>query len=294
MLTIGVFDGVHLGHRHLLNELKSEAKQRDMLSGVVTFRQHPQDYFSPRKKLPFITDLGERIRLLEEEGIDFVAALSFTDDLAGLGARDFLRMLQKHLRMKGLVVGPDFALGKNREGNIEVLPSLGEEMGFSVKVAPPLEVNGVIASSTAIRRALAKGDTGKVYELSSRYFRLHGRVMSGAGRGGGLGFPTANLEINQEQALPADGVYATWVHFDGETCKSLTNVGTDPTFGANKRTVEVYIVDYSDDLYGRELKVDFVERLRGEVKFSSIDELIKQMAEDVRQGGTILSTASSR
>ena len=203
--------------------------------------------------------------------------------------RQFLGLLQKNLRMKGLVVGPDFALGRNREGNIAALRKLGEEMDFTVTVVPPLQVNDEIASSTAIRKALSKGDARKVRNLAGHPFSLHGKVVVGTGRGVGLGFPTANLEINQEQAIPADGVYASWVHIDGETYQSVTNIGTCPTFDGGERTVEVYIIDYNGDLYGRQLRVDFVERLRGEEKFAGVEELKKQIAADVRQGKSILN-----
>ncbi|MFC2033107.1 bifunctional riboflavin kinase/FAD synthetase [Chloroflexota bacterium] len=292
ILTIGVFDGVHLGHRHLLSSLIEQARQRDFLSGVITFRQHPQDFFSPRNRLPFLTDLEERTGLLINEGIDFVAALSFTDELARLSASGFIGLLQKYLKMRGLVIGPDFALGRKREGDIASLRKLGQETGFSITVVPPLVVNGEVASSTSIRKALADGDAARVCKLSGRPFDLHGKVIAGAGRGAGLGFPTANMEINQEQAIPADGVYACWANIDGKAYESLANIGTCPTFNGTERTVEAYIVDYVGDLYGQELRIDFVERLRGEKKFGSVEELKKQMAEDVRKGKSILDAGS--
>jgi len=294
LLTIGVFDGVHLGHKHLLGRLMTLAKQQDLLAVVLTFRQHPQDFFSPRSKLPFLTDLEERTRLLKGEGIDLVVALTFNEELAKLGARQFLELLQKYLKMRGLVVGPDFALGRNREGDVEALRRLGQEMNFSVDVVPPLKINGEIASSTAIRQALAAGDTEKVARLAGRPFGLKGKVVPGAGRGVGLGFPTANLEINQEQAIPADGVYTSWTYIGGKVYPAVTNVGTDPTFGKGKRTVEVHIIDYHGELYGRELRVDFIERLRGEKKFSSVEALKKQMAEDVEQGKALLISRNRR
>ena len=292
VLAIGVFDGVHLGHKHLLSELIEQARQQDFLSGVVTFRQHPQDFFSPQTKLPFLTDLEERENLLKEEGVDFVVALSFTEELAGLGAREFISLLQKYLLMRGLVVGPDFALGRTREGNIDTLRKLGREMDFSVTVVEPLLVNGEVASSTAIRKALAEGDAVKVYELAGRLFSLHGKVVAGTGRGAGLSFPTANMKINQEQAIPADGVYASWAYIDGRAYKAVTNIGTCPTFDGTERTVEAYIIDYVGDLYGQKLRVDFMERLRGEEKFDSVEELKKQIAEDVQHGRAILHTAN--
>jgi riboflavin kinase/FMN adenylyltransferase len=290
LLTIGVFDGVHLGHKHLISELLAQARRRGLLSGVVTFRQHPEELLSSSRRLPFLTDITTRTRLLREEGVDIIVLLSFTRELAGLGPRQFVGLLRQYLKMRGLVVGSDFALGRGREGDTATLRRLGEEMGFSVTVVPPLMINGEVVSSTAIRRALASGDMQKYRELSGHPFSLRGRVVAGAGRGAGLGFPTANLEVSAGQALPADGVYASLAHINGKTYRSMTNIGKDPTFGANQRTIESYLVDYQGDLYGSELLVDIVARLRDEKKFASADDLKKQMAEDVRQGETILNS----
>jgi len=290
LLTVGVFDGVHLGHRYLVAKLVEQAGQQNLLSGVVTFHQHPQELLSPQTKLPFLTGLVERSNLLKNEGVDAVIPLTFTGELAQLSARQFISLLQKYLRMRGLVVGPDFALGRDREGNTDTLSKLGQKMNFSVTVVPPITINGEVVSSTTIRQALAGGDMEKVSRLAGRPFSLRGCVVIGAGRGMELGFPTANLDVNQEQALPADGVYASWACIDGRAYQSATNVGTNPTFADIKRAVETYIVNYRGDLYGHELKVDFVKRLRDEKKFSGPEELKRQMAEDVRQGKAILDS----
>ena len=290
LLTIGVFDGVHLGHKYLLSQLKERAKQEDLLSGVITFRQHPQAVLSPQSKLPGLTDLTQRIRLLKNEGIEAVITLSFTRELAQLSTRQFIGLLKKYLRMRGLVIGPDFALGQNREGNINILRTLGRDMDFSVSVIPPLVINGEVVSSTTIRTALADGNMKRVHGLAGRLFSLHGRVISGAGRGKGLGFPTANLDVNPEQALPADGVYATWAYITDKAYQSMTNIGQRPTFDGGNRTVEVYILDYHSNLYQRELRIDIMERLRSEKGFDSTDELKKQMAEDVKRGKAILNS----
>ena len=290
LLTIGVFDGVHLGHKYLISKLKEQASQQNLLPGVVTFRQHPQEAVSPQTKLPFLTDLVERNSLLRNEGVDAIIPISFTAELARLSARQFVSLLQKHLRMRGLVIGPDFALGRRREGDTANLRKLGQDMNFSVTVVPPIMINGEVVSSTAIRQAISDGDMRKVCKLVGRPFSLHGRVVTGAGRGVGLGFPTANLDINQEQAIPADGVYASWAYIDGKAYQSLTNIGECPTFGGGECVVEAYIVDYHGDLYGHELKVDIMERLRDVKKFGTAEELKKQMAEDVRQGRAILDS----
>jgi len=290
LLTIGVFDGVHLGHKYLLSQLIEQAREQDLLSGVVTFNQHPQEVLSPQTKLPFLTDLTRRIHLLKNEGIEAIITLSFTSELAQLSAHQFANLLKKYLRMRGLVIGPDFALGQKREGNTNTLRALGQDMNFSVTVIPPIMINGEIVSSTAIRSALADGDMKRVHNLVGRPFSLNGRVTSGAGRGVELGFPTANLDIEPEQALPTEGVYATWVYINDKVYQSMTNIGKQPTFGGSQRIVEVYILDFRSNLYGRELRIDIMERLRGEKQFDTAEELKKQIAEDIKQGRVILNS----
>jgi len=294
LLTIGVFDGVHLGHKHLISQLKELARKQGYSSGVITFRQHPQEVLSPQTKLPFLTDLGQRIKLLKNEGVEAIIPLSFTPELASFSPEKFLSLLKKHLRMGGLVIGPDFALGRNREGNADALRRLGQEMGFSVTVVPPMIIDGEVVSSTAIRSALASGDMKRVRNLFGRPFRLHGRVITGARRGVELGFPTANLDINPQQALPAEGVYVSQAYIDGGKYPAMTNIGQRPTFGGGERLVEVYLLDYHGDLYGQELAIDIIERLRDEKKFDTPEQLKKQIAKDVKQGTAILKTRGGK
>ena len=290
LLTIGVFDGVHLGHKYLISQLKEHARQQNLLSGVATFRQHPQEVLAPQTKLSFLTDLAERINLLKNEGVEAIITLSFTHELAQLSTRQFISLLKNYLRMRGMVVGPDFALGRNREGNIDAIRTLAQDMNFSITVVPPIMINGEVVSSTAIRNALADGDMKRVHNLVGHPFSLHGRVISGAGRGIKLGFPTANLDINPQQALPAEGVYATWAYIDDKAYYSMTNIGKRPTFGGNERTVEVYVLDYHSDLYEHELKIDIIERLRSEKQFDTAEELKEQIAADIKQGRAILNS----
>jgi len=287
-LTVGVFDGVHLGHRYLLSQLREEARRHDLLSGVITFNRHPLEVLSPQTQLSYLTDLEQRIHLLRNEGVDIVAMLTFSPELAQLSAREFVGLLIKHLRMRALVIGPDFALGREREGDVEALRTMGQEMGFSVTMVPPKVMDGEVISSTAIRNALAAGDVEKVHKLIGRLFDVHGRVVPGEHRGTGLGFPTANLDANSRQALPPDGVYATWAHVDGEVYPSATNIGRRPTFGGSERIIEVFVFDYNKDLYGREMKIDLVERLRDEKKFDTVEDLKEKMKEDVENTRNIL------
>jgi riboflavin kinase/FMN adenylyltransferase len=295
LLTIGVFDGVHLGHQFLLSELVTRARERNLLGGVVTFRQHPRDYFFPKNKLSFLMTLSERERVLRKVGVDVVAALSFKSEMAGLTARDFLILLQKYLHMKGLVIGPDTAVGKDREGTVEVIKRLGAEMGFDVNVVAPKQINGEIVSSTLIRKAIADGDITRVTRMLGRPLSLHGKVTSGHHRGTGLGFPTANIVSSARQALPPDGVYVTWAHVGHKRYRSVTNIGLRPTFGnSNRRNVEVFILDYDNDIYGKPLRIELIERLREERKFDSIDALKRQIEDDVRRGREILGKLESK
>ena len=289
-ITIGVFDGVHLGHKYLIARLLEEAKQQDLLPGVITFRQHPEDLLNPKAKLPFLTDMKARTGFLKKEGVAMVIPLSFNAELARLDARSFMELLQKHLKMRCLVIGADFALGRGREGDTTALQKLGKEMGFSVTVVPPLVINGEVVSSTAIRQAMAAGDMPRVRRLAGHYFSLHGRVVPGTGRGEGLGFPTANLHVSKGQALPPDGVYASWAHINGKSYESMTNVGKCPTFDSTERTIETYIIDYSGDLYGNDLYVDLVGKLRDEEKFASVARLRTQIIKDIKQGKRILES----
>jgi len=174
VLTIGVFDGVHLGHKYLISQLTEHARQQNLLSGVVTFRQHPQEVLSPQTKLPFLTDPTQKTNLLKNEGVEAIITLSFTSELAQLSVHQFVSLLKKYLRMRGMVIGPDFALGRNREGNTNTLRTLGQDMDFSVTVIPPVTVNGEVVSSTAIRNALAGGDMKRVLNLIGRPFSLRG------------------------------------------------------------------------------------------------------------------------
>ncbi len=282
LLTIGVFDGVHLGHKALLSELIRQAKQKELESGVITFKQHPRRVINPSSEVPFLTNLQLKIKLIREEGVDFVIPLTFTEEMAKIGARDFLLLLQKYLKMQGLVVGPDFALGHNREGDIPTLHLLAKEMNFEFTAIPPYKNSAGIISSTAIRNALAAGNMEKASKLLGRYFSIEGEVIEGTGTGKKIGCPTANLHVDAEQALPKEGVYATKTLFDDLYHNSVTFIGKRSTFGDTRRTIETHLLDYRGDLYHKNLKIDIIYRLRSEIKFQNADELAKQIQEDIK------------
>jgi riboflavin kinase/FMN adenylyltransferase len=288
LVTIGVFDGVHLGHKHLIFKLKELAGQQSLCTIALTFHTHPQEILAPHAHPPFLTDAKEKADLLKREGVTGVIVLTFTPELAHLTARQFTELLIQKLHMKGLVIGPDFALGRQGEGNIPALKKLGHELGFSVTVIPPVKINGEIVSSTVIRKAMADGDMVKVRRLMGRPFSLHGQVIHGQGRGTGLGFPTVNLSVLPGQALPPDGVYATFAHTPDNIFHSVTNIGKNPTFGNNERTVEAYLLDFRNDLYEQEVKINFIHKLRDEIKFRGPDELIKQIYLDINNARDVL------
>jgi riboflavin kinase/FMN adenylyltransferase len=289
LFTIGVFDGVHLGHRHLLTRLLNQAREHGWLSGVLTFKSHPQMILRPDSNLALLDDLEHRLELIKSLGIDIVSAVSFTLELSRLGPREFITLIKDHLKIRGLIIGPDFALGKDREGSASQLCALGQEMGFSVEMMPPFTINGEVVSSSTIRLALSAGDMDKANKYLGRPFRLSGKVVHGDQRGGSvLGFPTANMEVQKEQAIPADGVYATIAYLDHEPLPSVTNIGLRPTFKGNHRSIETYIIDFHGELPLQDIKVEFVRRLREERRFDTPDGLIEQIRKDVEQARLVL------
>lgn len=288
ILAIGVFDGVHLGHQFLMDYLKRQALIHDRRGGVVTFSVHPQHVLAPQRQVPYIISLEERIRRLQQLGIELVAPLPFNLDIAQLSARQFVSLLQKYLKMRGLVVGANFTLGRGKEGDVFALHSLGKEMGFTVDVVSPKVIDGDVVSSTTIRQALAQGDMKKVTKLLGRPFDIKGKVAHGDERGRSLGFPTANLTVSPEKALPADGVYITKAYVDDYVYPSVTNIGKRPTFGQGERTIEVFLLNFQGELYGQELRIEVLERLRSEKRFSDPEELKVQICRDVEQAKAIL------
>jgi riboflavin kinase/FMN adenylyltransferase len=293
MLTIGVFDGVHLGHRYLLDQLIVRAREKGCLAGVVTFKTHPEKVLKRQDYLPWICTLQERIRLLKAAGLDVVVPITFTRDIANLTAGEFVGLLKKHLNMCDLVLGPDFALGKRRQGTPENLREIGEELGFRVEVVKPRRLGEEVISSSAIRRLLAEGHIDKVEKMLGRYFSLEGKVVVGDQRGRTLGFPTANIKVQREQAMPKDGIYVTVTHAQGKQLHSVTNIGVRPTFDGLKHLIETYIMDFNGNLYGKKIKIDLIARLRDEMKFQNVQELIKQMDEDVVKARAIFEKIPS-
>jgi len=281
LITIGVFDGVHIGHQSLLSFLNRKAKENGWLSAAITFKTHPETIVSPVKQHPWLTNLATRLNLIKSSGIDHVIALPFDKEISRMDAQRFTELLQKYLKMSGLVIGPDFAMGSNRQGNADTLRQLGSERGFSVDVVNPFFYNIEVISSSAIRQLLAQGNVKKAGRFLGRPFRFSGCVISGNKAGRTLGFPTANLEPKPEFAVPCNGIYTTMTTIDNKTLPSVTNIGIRPTFDSNKYLIETHIPDYHNDIYGQIISIDFIDRIRDEKRFNTVDELKAQIAQDV-------------
>ena len=291
-VTIGVFDGVHRGHLHLISRLAREARADGLAAGVVTFVNHPITVLRPGAPVEMLMDLDERVRLLAGAGADFVAPVSFDLDLARLSAGAFLETLRDALGVRKLVVGPDFAMGRDREGDSETLPSLARDAGVDFVTAELMTDPAGMVKSTAIRRLIAAGEVSDAARLLGRDFSVRGVVVQGQRRGRELGFPTANLDVPPGFVIPADGIYATWARVEGSETPRMaaTSIGTRPTFDdGDNRTVEAFLLDFSEDIYGRSVRLHFARRLRGEEKFDSVDALLERMDEDVRQTKALLS-----
>ena len=288
VLTVGVFDGVHRGHQSLISKVVAEAKSKGAVAGVLTFRNHPDSVLNPNFQPQYITSIVERVRLIEELGVDFVAPVTFDKEVAGLRARKFVELLTGKLRMRGLVVGPDFAMGYKREGNVEALSALGEELGFSVNVVDLLSEGGDAVHSTSVRKAIVEGSVADASKKLGRNFAIIGTVIAGDKRGRTLGFPTANIEVGPSMAIPGNGIYATLAFVDGERHMAATSIGTRPTFDGKGRTIEAFLLGFDSNLYNKELRLEFVHRLRDELKFDSVDALLEQMELDVEQTRTLL------
>ena len=292
-ITIGVFDGVHRGHRHLIGRLVEHAQGADSLACVVTFKNHPITVLKPDIRVDFLTDFDERKRLLRQLGVDMVVPIKFDQQLAQLSSQDFLQVLYEKLRMRHLVVGPDFAMGHNRDGSIQTLPGIARHIGFSFSVVDLMTDPSGMVKSTTIRRQIAEGDVSSAARLLGRHFAVRGVVVRGLERGRVLGFPTANIQVAPGLTVPGNGIYATRARLDsGTTWRQPASESARRSATELARTVEAYLLDFSDDIYGQTVWLEFVQRLRGEEKFDTVDALLDQMNRDVMQTKDVLSQSA--
>jgi riboflavin kinase/FMN adenylyltransferase len=281
-VTIGNFDGVHLGHQELLRRTVARANATGTSSVALTFTPHPIRFFSPRARFYEITSLEEKAALIARFGIDTLVVEPFTGEVGRMWPAEFAReVLARRLRARHVVVGYDFTFGRNRTGSPAMLGEIGRELGFEVEVVPPLVRGGLIVSSTRIRDLLLAGRVREAEELLCRPYRVSGPVITGAGRGRKLGYPTANIQYAQE-LLPLPGVYVVEAEIARIRYRAVASVGFNPTFGENSLGVEVHLLDFDRDLYGQEVSVYFRDRIRDERKFKSVEELVRQIEKDVR------------
>ncbi len=306
VLSVGVFDGVHLGHRKLLGRTVERARSRGAAAVVVTFDPRPREVLRPDLPSEYLVTLPERVCLLADIGFDYVAVIHFTRGIAAMVADEFIRVLRERYHLAELWVGPDFALGRGRGGTIPVLEELGAADGFEVGVLERVMLDGELVSSSRIHAALAVGDVALAGRLLGRPHEVGGPVARGAARGRMINLPTANIAPPPRIALPANGVYAVrctllpeGAQVDRVGCFAreipgsrevlgVANVGVRPTFDSGERTLEAHLFDFDEDIYGRTLRVAFVERLRPEVKFPSLQEFLAQIQRDIARARGIL------
>ena len=288
VVTIGTFDGVHIGHQHLITTVATRAHQRGALAVALTFHPRPAEILRPDSPSTYLCSLDTRMRLLREAGADVVIPVRFTHDLSRMSAFDFTRLLVEHAKMCELVGGPDLALGRGREGTSDVLRGIGSRLHFDVVIVPVLEIDGESVRSSSIRRAIADGDIAWATKLLGRRYQIEGEVVPGDGRGRTIGVPTANVAVSEKILLPGNSVYAVYFHENGRRWRGAANVGTRPTFSGVGRTLEVHLLDFSGDLYGHRCRVEFVERLRPEQRFASVEDLVSQIRRDIQHAREIL------
>jgi riboflavin kinase / FMN adenylyltransferase len=294
VVSVGTFDGVHRGHRDVLDRLAARGAALGLRSVLVTFEPHPLEVVNPTAA-PLLLTVGEEKReVLAESGIDYVAVVPFTPALARYGAEEFVtKVLRARFRMEHLLMGYDHGFGRNREGDVEVMQALGARDGFRVEVVAPVSIgDGRPISSTSIRRAIAGGDLERAAYALGRAYSLGGRVMPGAARGRGLGFPTINVAPpNPRKLLPPQGVYAVRVQTPGGSHGGMLNLGPRPTFGEQAVGIEAHLFDTSGDWYGARVRVDFIARLRDTQKFSTPAALVEQLRRDEDDARRVLTGA---
>jgi riboflavin kinase/FMN adenylyltransferase len=293
-VTIGSFDGVHLGHQAIIRRLVEGAHSQDLPAVAITFFPHPSKVLRGNGAPFYLTTPEERAEFLAGLNLDVVITLRFDKELAAFSADQFMGLLASHLGLKRLLVGHDFALGRGREGNFAVLENLGLKYGYGIEGLAPLTVNGELVSSSRIRELVGQGNISLAAAYLGRFYSVQGIVVPGDGRGRTIGIPTANLEIWHERLLPANGVYATLAQVNGVNYPSVTNVGVRPTFEnqSPQPRVETHLLDFKQDLYGMNLNLEFMQYLRPEQRFASVQALIEQIRVDIEHAREVVSDGS--
>ncbi len=290
-LTVGVFDGVHRGHQEIIKRLTTGAHANEAPAVVLTFDPHPASVLTG-KELKCLTLPDERASLLGELGVDVVVTEHFTRELSAVSAHDFMLRLMRHLGLRHLLIGYDFALGKGREGNAARLAEIGSEFGYTVEVVPAVSDESGVISSTEIRKLIEIGNVAEAWRLLGHPYSLHGPVIHGDGRGKTIHVPTANLAYSHEKMIPARGIYAGWADLGDRRYRGAINIGINPTFTPDKQTpnVEVHLLDFQRDIYGEDVRLEFVARLRDELRFDSVEKLLEQIGRDIENIKLILQS----
>lgn len=290
-LTIGSFDGVHRGHQEIINQLTVEAHMHGASAVVLTFFPHPATVIRGRDFPFYLTTPDEKAELIGELGVDIVITHPFDHNLAATPAVEFMSKLHHHLGLRHLQIGYDFALGRNREGSADKLAEIGKKFGYTVETIKPFKLDEHIVSSSRIRFLLGAGLVKDAARLLNRNYSVRGQVVTGDQRGQQIGFPTANLDIWKMRAIPAAGVYVCRVLIKGNTYGAVANIGVRPTFETAPvpPRVEAHVLDFKGDLYGKTLELEFIDRLRGEQRFASVDDLVAQIHNDIKTTRLILA-----
>jgi len=292
VVTLGNFDGIHRGHQALINGAVSDAKQLGIPSIVLTFDPHPLKVLAPGRAPKLILAPKDKMQLLQSLGVDIVAVQQFDLAFAMRSAEEFVSdLLVRGLKARKIWVGRDLRFGQGRKGTVDDLIRWGRDLAFDVAVVEPILVQGNRVSSSRIRELVSKGRVDEVKNMLGRYHFVSGRVVEGNRRGRELGFPTANLAARTE-VLPSDGIYATVFHLDGRALLSVSSIGRNPTFGPGPRTVESFIIDFHEQIYAKSVRLSFIKRIRDEMKFSSVPELIAQIRSDVQSAEAIFREGS--
>jgi len=289
-LTIGTFDGVHRGHQEIVRKLAAGAHSTESQAAVLTFFPHPALVLGKRRDPFYLTTPDERAALLGGLGADIVITFPFNLQTASTSAYDFMALLKQHLGLHHLIVGYDFALGKDRQGDVPTLQKIGVELGYTVEAMPPFKIEGEAVSSSRIRSALAAGDMELAALLLGRPFQVSGKVVTGDGRGRTIGIPTANLSLWAERAIPRAGVYVCQAVVNGKVWGAVTNVGFRPTFESQPvpPRVETHLLDFITEIYGQEISLNFLSRLRDEQRFPNVEALAAQIQRDIAQARQFL------
>lgn len=293
VVTVGTFDGVHAGHRAIMDTVAQKARQRNARSVIVTFDPHPRDIINPGDTgIKLLTSLQERCEILEELGIDTMVVIPFDRDFSLLSSKEFVQnIIYKKIGVSEFVIGYDHQFGRNREGTIETIENLAQSLGFDSYVVSKREVANQTVSSTAIRKAISEhGNVEKAAELLQRRYRLNGTVIHGDKRGKKIGFPTANIKPEHpRKIIPKDGVYAVQLRLNSDWYKGMMNIGIRPTFNGTVETLEVHLFNFDQDIYGKEVQVRFFHRIRDEKKFNGPNELKQQLQQDQKQAIELLA-----